>query len=60
MKNRSEENAAYVKRYITDWVNMLMASKFDRDTLLSPIEAEDVRNKTWETIKKLNLDMVSL
>ena len=60
LKNRSEENAAYVKRYITDWVNMLMASKFDRDTLLSPIEAEDVRNKTWETIKKLNLDMVSL
>lgn len=60
LKNRSEENVEYVKAYITDWVNMLMQSKFDRDSLLSVVEAEEVRDKTWQLIKKLNYDMVSL
>lgn len=60
LKNRSDSNVAYVKGYISDWVNMLMQSKFDRDSLLSVVEAEEVRNKTWQTIKKLNYDMVSL
>lgn len=60
LKNRSEENVEYVKSYITDWVNMLMQSKFDRDSLLSVVEAEEVRDKTWQLIKKLNYDMVSL
>jgi hypothetical protein len=60
LKNRSEDNAEYVKSYIDDWVNMLMQSKFDRDSLLSVGQAEEVRTKTWQTIKKLNHDMVSL
>lgn len=60
LKNRSDSNVAYVKGYITDWVNMLMQSKFDRDSLLSVVEAEEVRSKTWQTIKKLNYDMLSL
>jgi len=60
LKNRSDSNVEYVKGYITDWVNMLMQSKFDRDSLLSVVEAEEVRSKTWQTIKKLNYDMLSL
>jgi hypothetical protein len=60
LKVRTEDNAAYVKSYIDDWVNMLMQSKFDRDSLLSVNQAEEVRNRTWQIIKKLNHDMVSL
>jgi hypothetical protein len=60
LKVRTEDNAAYVKSYIDDWVNMLMQSKFDRDSLLSVNQAEEVRNRTWQLIKKLNHDMVSL
>lgn len=60
LKNRSDTNVSYVKGYISDWVNMLMQSKFDRDSLLSVVEAEEVRGKTWQVIKRLNYDMVSL
>jgi hypothetical protein len=60
LKVRTEDNVAYVKSYIDDWVNMLMQSKFDRDSLLSVNLAEEVRNRTWQVIKKLNHDMVSL
>lgn len=60
LKNRSQDNVDYVKGYIADWVDMLMSSKFDRDSMLSVGEAEEVRNKTWQIIKKLNMDMVSL
>ncbi|MDE6433724.1 MAG: hypothetical protein K2L07_05790 [Lachnospiraceae bacterium] len=60
LKNRSDSNVSYVKGYITDWVNMLMQGKFDRDSLLSVVEAEEVRDKTWQIIKRLNYDMISL
>ena len=60
LKDRSAENIEYVKDYIEDWVNLLMQNKFDRDSLLSIAEAEEVRIKTLQTIKKLNYDMVSL
>lgn len=60
LKNRNEENVAYVKGYIDEWVSMLMQSKFDRDSFISANEAEEVRNKTWQIIKRLNHDMVAL
>lgn len=60
LKDRREENIAYVKSYIEDWVNMLMQNKFDKDSLLSPFDADEIRVKTLQTIKKLNIDMVSL
>ncbi len=60
LKDRREDNVAYVKSYIEDWVNMLMQNKFDKDSMLSPFDAEEIRSKTLQTIKKLNLDMVSL
>ncbi|MBE5942233.1 MAG: hypothetical protein E7264_06820 [Lachnospiraceae bacterium] len=60
LKDRREDNVAYVKSYIEDWVNMLMQNKFDKDSLLSPFDAEEIRSKTLQTIKKLNLDMLPL
>ena len=60
LKDRREDNVAYVKSYIEDWVAMLMQNKFDKDSLLSPFDADEIRTKTLQTIKKLNIDMVSL
>ncbi len=60
LKDRREDNVAYVKSYIEDWVNMLMQNKFDKDSLLSPFDADEIRSKTLQTIKKLSIDMVSL
>ncbi len=60
LKDRREDNIAYVKAYIEDWVNMLMQNKFDKDSLLSPFDADEIRSKTLQTIKKLSIDMVSL
>ena len=60
LKDRKPENIEYVKNYIEDWVEMLMSNKFDKDTLLSLFDAEELRAKTLQTIKKLNYDMVTL
>ncbi len=60
LKDRREDNVKYVKSYIDDWVGLLMQNKFDKDSLLSPFDADDIRVKTLQTIKKLSLDMVSL
>lgn len=60
LKDRSADNIKYVKGYIEDWVSLLMQNKFDRDSLLSVFDADEVRAKTLQTIKKLTIDMVSL
>ncbi len=60
LKDRRPENIEYVKNYIEDWVEFLMSNKFDKDTLLSVYDAEEVRTKTLQVIKKLNQDMVIL
>lgn len=60
LKNRSAENVKYVKDYIEDWVSLLMQNKFDRDSLLSVFDADEIRVKTLQTIKELAIDMVSL
>lgn len=60
LKVRSKENAEYVKAYIEDWVALLMQNKFDKDSLLSLFDADEVRTKTLQTIKKLSMDMVAL
>ena len=57
LKDRREENVNYVKTYIEDWVEFLMQNKFDKDSLLSLFDAEEVRAKTLQTIKKLNADL---
>lgn len=60
LKDRRPDNIEYVKNYIEDWVEILMQNKFDKDSLLSLFDAEEVRSKTLQTIKKLNFDMVAL
>ena len=60
LKNTSEENVQYVKNYLTDWVDVLMGNKFDKDMMLEVFEAEEVRSKTLQVIKKLSYDMLPL
>lgn len=57
LKDQSLDNVAYVKAYIEDWVNLLMQNKFDRDSLLSLFDADEVRTKTLQTVKKLSMDL---
>lgn len=60
LRDRRDENVEYVKNYIEDWVEFLMQNKFDKDSLLSVFDAEEVRAKTLQTIKRLSYDMVAL
>lgn len=60
LKNTSEENVQYVKTYLNDWIDFLMDHKFDKDMMLETFEAEEVRNKTLQVLKKLSYDMVPL
>jgi hypothetical protein len=60
LKNTSEDNIQYVKAYLSDWVDFLMENKFDKDMLLEPYEAEELRAKTLQVIKKLSYDMLPL
>ncbi len=60
MKNTSEENVEYVKTYLADWVDFLMDNKFDKEIMLEVFEAEEVRNKTLQVIKKLSIDLLPL
>jgi hypothetical protein len=58
LKDKSEENVKYVKAYIEDLLNTLMKTKWDKDTMLSQFDAEELRSKTFQVIKKLNLDLL--
>lgn len=58
--NRSDENVAYVKRYMDEWIKALMENQFDKDSMLDLSDAEELRNKTLIIIKKLNCDMQPL
>lgn len=60
LKNTSEENVEYVKTYLADWIDFLMDNRFDKDMLLEVFEAEEVRNKTLQVIKKLSYDLLPL
>ena len=56
--NASEENIEYVKSYIEDWISFLMNYRFDKDLMLSTFDAEELRTKTFQIIKRLGYDMV--
>ena len=60
LKNTSEENVQYVKTYLADWIDFLMDNKFDKEMMLEVFEAEEVRNKTLQVIKKLSFDLLPL
>lgn len=55
----SDENVEYVKAYIDDWLNYLMNNKFDKDLMLTLFDAEELRTKTYQVIKKLSYDLVN-
>ena len=57
LKDKSEENVKYVKAYIEDLLNALMKTKWDKDTMLSQVDAEELRAKSFQVIKRLNMDM---
>ncbi len=58
LKDKSDENVEYVKDYVNDWIDTLMKAKFDMDTMLSLFEAEELRTKTFQVIKKLRADIL--
>jgi len=58
LKDKSEENVEYVKDYVNDWIDTLMKSKFDMDKMLSLFEAEELRTKTFQVLKKLRADIL--
>jgi len=58
LKDKSDENVEYVKEYINDWLDILMKVKFDIDTMLTLFEAEELRNKSYQVLKKLRADML--
>ena len=55
LKDKSEENVKYVKAYIEDLLNALMKTKWDKDTMLSQFDAEELRAKSFQVI---NMDML--
>ncbi len=58
LKDKSDENVEYVKDYVNDWIDTLMKAKFDMDTMLSLFEAEELRTKTFQVLKKLRADIL--
>lgn len=58
LKDKSDENVDYVKDYVNDWIDTLMKAKFDMDTMLSLFEAEELRTKTLQVLKKLRADIL--
>ena len=58
LKDKSDENVEYVKDYVNDWIDILMKTKFDMDTMLSLFEAEELRTKTFQVLKKLRADVL--
>ena len=58
LKDKSEENVKYVKAYIEDLLNAVMKTKWDKDTMLSQFDAEELRAKSFQVIKRLNMDML--
>ena len=58
LKDKSDENVEYVKSYVNDWLNNVMKVKFDKDTMLPLFEAEELRGKTFQVLKKLRADII--
>jgi hypothetical protein len=58
LKDKSDENTEYVKEYVNAWLDMLLKAKFDMDTMLTLFEAEEIRNRSYQVLKKLRADML--
>ncbi|MGN0152150.1 MAG: hypothetical protein ACI39Q_06720 [Wujia sp.] len=58
LKDKSEENVKYVQSYVNDWLDTIVDAKLDRNTMLPLYEAEELRDKTLQVIKKLRADLL--
>lgn len=58
LKDKSDESVQYVQAYINDWLDTVVAARFDKNTMLPLYEAEELRNKTLQVIKKLRADLL--
>ena len=58
LKDKSEDNVAYVKAYVNDWLDTIVDARFDKFTMLQLFEAEELRSKTLQVIKKLRADLL--
>lgn len=58
LKDKSEENVQYVKSYINAWLDVIVDAKLDKSNMLSLYEAEELRTKTLQVIKKLRADLL--
>ncbi len=58
LKDKSEENVAYVQAYVNDWLSAVVAAKIDKTVMMPLYEAEEIRSKTLQVIKKLRADLL--
>ena len=58
LKDKSESNVKYVKDYIEDLMNTLMKYNWDMNVQLDEFSGEELRNKAFLVIKKLNYDLL--
>lgn len=58
LKDKSEENVSYVQAYVNDWLDAVVDAKMDKNTMLPLYEAEELRSKTLQVIKKLRADLL--
>lgn len=58
LKDKSEENVAYVQAYVNDWLDTVVSAKLDKNTMLPLYEAEELRTKTLQVIRKLRADLL--
>ena len=58
LKDKSDENVNYVKLYVSDWLDAVVEAKLDKGTMLPLYEAEELRIRTLQTIKKLRADLL--
>ncbi|MBQ8923574.1 MAG: hypothetical protein IJ053_02150, partial [Lachnospiraceae bacterium] len=58
LKDKSEENVDYVKSYVNDWLDTVVNAKLDKTVMLPLYDAEELRDKTLQVIKKLRADLL--
>lgn len=58
LKDKSEENVTYVQSYINDWLDTIVDAKLDKNVMLPLYEAEELRTKTLQVVKKLRADLL--
>lgn len=58
LKDKSDENVEYVQAYVNDWLDAIVQTKLDKNTMMPLYEAEEARNKTYQVIKRLRADLL--